>query len=294
MIPQTITANKLGIGDRVHQVRAAPVAGKVIHGLDWLSPETAKVTGGRILVRLEDDTQLYLEPDVELSVEPYCDAQLCASSLTEYVVIFESVEPGKTSYGKPTGQLKETSVLAVDRKSASMLAQTKLGLIAFNDINDAAGWRIKKISRYDVDQPIVLECWMPNPDQTNHPGTIVVAGRRTIGEIYLDLEESLIANDLIDEYISGLANWRSHGGLTDKSPWPKDVRAVACYAVTGGSEGWYVHMGVILEGETTRVGADNLLVNGPAQEVSLFLAKTFKGWNHAWAIASKAAELLGA
>ena len=56
-------------------------------------------------------------------------------------------------------------------------------------------------------------------------------------------------------------------------------RRVACYAVTGGNEGHYVHVDVVLQDMT---------------HVNLMLVKTFMGVEHAWKIAMRAAELLEA
>lgn len=61
---------------------------------------------------------------------------------------------------------------------------------------------------------------------------------------------------------------------------PVDFRWVACYPVTGGSEGHYIHVDLILKDGTTRL--------------PLFLGKTFLGWAKACEIANFCAEALAA
>ena len=70
------------------------------------------------------------------------------------------------------------------------------------------------------------------------------------------------------------------GGLTGASLWPvADFWGLACYAVTGGSEGHYVHV--------------DALMKGGARE-SLLIGKTFGGMAEAQAVAARCAVLLGA
>jgi hypothetical protein len=63
------------------------------------------------------------------------------------------------------------------------------------------------------------------------------------------------------------------------------VQFVDCHAVTGGSEGHYIHVGFL----TTVNGEDNT-----THYSQLATGKTFKGMDHAYAIAKRCAELLGA
>jgi len=70
---------------------------------------------------------------------------------------------------------------------------------------------------------------------------------------------------------------------TNKNPVPHNWRWIACYPVTGGSEGHYVHVEFIVD-------------NGKAglEHVRLALGKTFKGFDHAAEMARRCARLLGA
>jgi len=62
-------------------------------------------------------------------------------------------------------------------------------------------------------------------------------------------------------------------------------RWIACYAVTGGNEGWWVHVDFVLDGYGERHQAT--IQSGGT-------CKTFNGREHAQRIAHRCAELLGA
>lgn len=80
----------------------------------------------------------------------------------------------------------------------------------------------------------------------------------------------------------------SKSGLVDNVYlWPDSVRHIACYAVTGGSEGHYVHVDVLHDYMHTVVGHIRVARG-------IFLAKTFRGMAHAQKMATRIAELLGA
>ncbi len=92
---------------------------------------------------------------------------------------------------------------------------------------------------------------------------------------------------LVDEYFttvlsSALGN--TNAAWLDLKWTPKFV---ACFAVTGGSEGHYIHVDAYPSRYT---------FGGVAEEkpIHLALGKTFKGWEHAWHIARICAEQLGA
>jgi hypothetical protein len=70
---------------------------------------------------------------------------------------------------------------------------------------------------------------------------------------------------------------------------PHDHRWVACYPVTGASEGHYVHVEFICPaGHRVPDGEPNVRV------VRLALGKTFRGMGHAAEMARRCAVLLGA
>ncbi len=88
------------------------------------------------------------------------------------------------------------------------------------------------------------------------------------------LAEALKAEGLIDEYFEPGCEL-AHDNTFDE-PMPRNVRWVAAWAVTGGSEGHYIHVELVYED----------------RRVLLALGKTFLGWDHAWTIAKRAAQLL--
>jgi hypothetical protein len=104
----------------------------------------------------------------------------------------------------------------------------------------------------------------------------------------------------IDEYFSGPDTYRDSPTLV-----PHDFRWIACYPVTGGSEGHYVHVDFMVPVEQVRIpDPDNWsfgskLVRPMHTEnlwraVRLALGKTFRGMDHAAEMAKRCAKLLGA
>ena len=111
---------------------------------------------------------------------------------------------------------------------------------------------------------IELEEWEPTGD-----GMLRYVQGQLISEIAKELAPHI--NHLVDEYFSTDHEMKG-------KRWPKNVRWVACYAVTGGSEGHYIHIDAIFDG----------------QRQMIFLGKTFQGMQHAQKIANLCANLLGA
>ena len=87
------------------------------------------------------------------------------------------------------------------------------------------------------------------------------------------------------EYEQYIDEYFSYSGPDDYDK-EKTARAdfwrIACFAVTGGSEGHYVHV----EGIGNRKGTRNEIK-------TWFLFKTFRGWDFAWDVAKRLAMLLG-
>lgn len=100
----------------------------------------------------------------------------------------------------------------------------------------------------------------------------------TVADVYQKLRGILEAEGLIDEYFSLSIE-------TDLTFWKlqESYRWIACYAVTGGSEGHYVHLDLI--------GGYGQDWTGKA--LHLITGKTFLGLAHALKIANRCAELLG-
>lgn len=126
-------------------------------------------------------------------------------------------------------------------------------------------------------QPIEIELMEPVPDK---PGYVRVRARRPIGEVLRELNAKLEVEGMLpDEYGFGasFSPTPPHDRITAE-PWP-EWRWIAVYAVTGGSEGHYIHIDAI---------------GREGQRTSIALAKTFEGWERAGAIAGAAGRLLGA
>jgi hypothetical protein len=99
----------------------------------------------------------------------------------------------------------------------------------------------------------------------------------TVTDVYRKLRDILEAEGLIDEYFSLSI-------VTDQTFWKlqENCRWIACYAVTGGSEGHYVHVDLISGYDQNWTGKAHHLITG----------KTFLGLAHALKIANRCAELL--
>ncbi len=100
-------------------------------------------------------------------------------------------------------------------------------------------------------------------------GRIVETRPKTLQQIFTYLRATL--DPLIDEYFTISAT------ATPETPWPLDARWIAIFPVTGGSEGWYVHVEAI---------------DQAGQRRGLYLIKTFRGLPHAWQIAQRLGDLL--
>jgi len=99
----------------------------------------------------------------------------------------------------------------------------------------------------------------------------------TVAEVYQKLREVLDAEGLIDEYFSlAIQTVQTFWKLLESCRW------IACYAVTGGSEGHYVHIDLIHGYDQDWTGKAFHLITG----------KTFLGLAHALKIANRCAELL--
>lgn len=118
----------------------------------------------------------------------------------------------------------------------------------------------------------VWACDLGDPDRR---GYLRMVRRLTIGEVFESLNDELgLGEDEfgmqelppgLDEYFHPSIH------LEEEREWPDGRMSV--YAVTGGSEGHYVHVDVSKH---------------PVRE-TLFLGKTFAGWDAAW----DAAKLIG-
>lgn len=103
---------------------------------------------------------------------------------------------------------------------------------------------------------------------------------KTFTQLMQEVRERL--GDMVDEYFS----IQRHGGsYMDEPAGNLRFRWVSCYAVTGGSEGHYVHVDLVTDGYGAK---------GEAECRHLASVKTFQGMEHAQKIAARCAQLLGA
>jgi len=108
---------------------------------------------------------------------------------------------------------------------------------------------------------------------------------RSLGDICRDLSAAM--KDVLDEGIS-VTGWDMGPAIEHRHTykWPDKYRWIACYVVTGRSEGHYVHVDLIID--------DSDRAMGDGRRLSVFLAKTFQGRTHGYEIARQCAELLEA
>ena len=107
--------------------------------------------------------------------------------------------------------------------------------------------------------------------------TLTISQTDTVTDVFRKLRAVLDEEHLIDEYFSV-------SGQSDQPFWNlvESYRWIACYAVTGGSEGHYIHIDLIH-------GYDH---DWTGRVVHLITGKTFQGLAHAQKIANRCAELL--
>jgi hypothetical protein len=106
---------------------------------------------------------------------------------------------------------------------------------------------------------------------------LTITATDTVADVCGKLRDVLDEEHVIDEYFSA-------SGMTDQ-PFLKLVerhRWIACYAVTGGSEGHFIHVDLIHGYDQDWTGKAQHLITG----------KTFMGLAHALKIANRCAELL--
>lgn len=121
--------------------------------------------------------------------------------------------------------------------------------------------------------PIEIEVWEPNPEK---PGYLRFVRMKTVQEVFDELKVRLEAEGLVpDEYFSIGVDYSLSGKKYGETPIPSDYWRIICFAVRGSSEGYYMHVGLILKGgqyqdlflgKTLREGADG--VNYANQVVS--------------------------
>lgn len=93
--------------------------------------------------------------------------------------------------------------------------------------------------------------------------------RVTIRQVRTELSAALEASGLSTDGV-----WSNWTEMPEDNPFPEG--RIACFAVPGGSEGWYTHVEVLLDGKTRLV----------------FLCKTFDGYPTALAVSNLFSRVL--
>ena len=135
-------------------------------------------------------------------------------------------------------------------------------------------------------KPIEMGKYEPHPEKK---GYLIYTGNNSIKEVYKQLKDRLEKDGLLpDEYFSVSCGSDYH----EDAPFPESYRWIACYAVTGDSEGAYIHVDVLVPREMP--GRVNALTKVFLESRMLFLGKTFKGFDFAARVAAACAKHLGA
>lgn len=110
-----------------------------------------------------------------------------------------------------------------------------------------------------------MDIWEPNPEK---PGYLRFVRMKTVQEVFDELKARLEAENLVpDEYFHADIEHRYNNNTPEEMPIPSEFWRVACFAVKGGSEGYYFHIGVILKdgkyqdlfiGKTLREGENGI------------------------------------
>lgn len=130
-----------------------------------------------------------------------------------------------------------------------------------------------------IKDQIEVDVWEPNSEK---PGYLRFVRMRTLGEVFSDLKARLEAEGLLpDEYFSVSLSYRymeKYRGMKENEiPIPQDYWRIICFAVTGTSEGHYIHVGAVIRDGTYQ---------------NLFLGKTFQGMDFAQRVTAACATWL--
>jgi len=120
--------------------------------------------------------------------------------------------------------------------------------------------------------------------EQGEPGFARYTGNRPVGEVFKELKRRLEAEGLLPEEYFCL-EYPEPLKPKAEAPFPK-FRRLACYAVTGVNEGYYVHVDALVPCYELDLPF--------LQAVPVFLGKTFQGMDFACRVAAACARHLGA
>ena len=127
---------------------------------------------------------------------------------------------------------------------------------------------------------IEIELYEPSDDpEKAQQGYLRHVGNRKISEIYDELRAVLTKQGLHHEweYFSIMS------GVNSADPFP-EYRCIACWAVPGGSEGWYIHVEAVKDDKRTLVYLGKVLGRSDNFKLS--------GYDYALKIAGECAKAL--
>ena len=131
-------------------------------------------------------------------------------------------------------------------------------------------------------EPIEIQKHEPHPEKK---GYLIHTGNISIKEVYKQLKERLEKEDLLpEEYFSISCDHH----YKENATFPNDYKWIACYAVTGSSEGYYTHIDVLVPREVP--GQIGMILESRL----LYLGKTFQGFDFAARVAAACSKHLGA
>jgi hypothetical protein len=127
---------------------------------------------------------------------------------------------------------------------------------------------------------IEIELYEPSPDPVRaKEGFVQHVGNRKISAIYNDLRKRLEKANLLHE----IEYFEVMAGVDATAEFPK-YRWIACYAVPGTSEGWYIHVDANKDDKRTLIFLGKVL--GGSDDLKL------SGYDYALKIAGECAKAL--
>lgn len=107
--------------------------------------------------------------------------------------------------------------------------------------------------------PFEPRIYKPHPEK---PGYLKLERMATYRELFDFCKSNLKSSGVLDqlEYFDLSTSLRYERKATPDDPLPKNLRWIVVFAVTGGSEGFYIHVELITSNDDPKRGHDRLCV----------------------------------
>jgi len=219
--------------------------------------------------------------DLEDLAHRACE-EFSADAVEKYGMSASFVLEQSLSYRPELGGVYLAATIEDDREDECEVVQTDL--LFFDPKQDLLTNESRLVTILEMDRAKIRARLL---GVYGHYHAIELEGR-TLRDIYKDLRAALKFKGCIDEYFNAASRFPGSDPndpinqgfrLGLDSVWPADTKWIACYVVTGGSEGHYIHVDVIHSDQTRDLA---------------FIGKTFMGATRAHEIAAACASLLGA